>query len=252
MPAKSTTTSGKTARAKASGAASNVTPITAAPSAAPADAPAAITPNRICVRVGVGGPVGAGKTTLVAAVCRVLRAEYTLAVVTNEPRTREDADYLLSEGVLGPEMVLAVQTGCSPQTAIREDIAANLDAVEALEAALHPLDLLLVESGGGDLTATFSTGLIDRQIFLLDAAGGGRSVRKGGPGVTRADLLVVNKTDLAPLAGTDLEAMRRDAGERRESRPTLFTSLTEHPDAPAVADWIRGLIEQRRTALGRG
>lgn len=219
MPPKSTTTSGKTARAKASATTSVVTPITAAPSAAPA-VPVAPTPNRMCVRVGVGGPVGAGKTTLVAAVCRVLRAEYTLAVVTNEPQTREDADYLLSEGVLGPDHVLAVQTGCSPQAAIREDIAANLDAVEALEAALHPLDLLLVESGGVDLTATFSSGLIDRQIFLLDAAAGHRSIRKGGPGVTRADLLVVNKTDLAPLAGTDLEAMRRDAANAgRPARP---------------------------------
>lgn len=210
------------------------------------------TPNRICVRVGVGGPVGAGKTTLVAAVCRVLRAEYSLAVVTNEPQTREDADFLLAEGVLGRERVVAVQTGCSPHTAIREDIAVNLDAVEALEDALRPLDLLLVESGGGDLTTTFSSGLIDRQIFVLDAASGARSARKGGPGVSRADLLVVNKTDLASLVGADLEAMRRYAGERREARPTLFTSLTEHPNAPAVADWIRALIEERRTLLGRG
>jgi urease accessory protein len=209
-------------------------------------------PNRICVRVGVGGPVGAGKTTLVAALCRVLRAEYAIAVVTNESRTREDADFLLTAGVLDPEHVTAVQTGCSPQTAIREDIAANLDAVEALEAALHPLDLLLVESGGGDLTTTFSAGLIDRQIFVLDAAAGTRSVRKGGPGMARADLLVVNRTDLAPLVGADLEAMRRDAGERRVSLPTLFTSLAEHPDAPAVADWIRGQIEERRVLLGRG
>jgi urease accessory protein len=251
LPPKASTT-GKPARGKASAAKPVVTPITAAPSVVAAAAPPAVTPDRICVRVGVGGPVGAGKTTLVAAVCRVLRAEYALAVVTNEPQTREDADYLLSEGVLAPDRVVAVQTGCSPQLAIREDIAANLDAVEALEAALHPLDLLLVESGGGDLTATFSSGLIDHQIFLLDAAAGTRSARKGGPGVTRADLLVVNKTDLAAAAGTDLEALRRDAGERRESRPTLFTSLAEHPDAPAVADWIRGLIEQRRTALGRG
>lgn len=248
MPPKSSTT-GKPARGKAS-AASVVTPITAAPSALAAAS--AATPDRICVRVGVGGPVGAGKTTLVAAVCRVLRAEYALAVVTNEPQTREDADHLLGAGVLEPDRVVAVQTGCSPQSAIRDDIAANLDAVETLEAALHPLDLLLVESGGGDLTVTFSSGLIDRQIFLLDAAAGTRSARKGGPGITRADLLVVNKTDLASAAGTDLEVLRRDAGERRPARPTLFTSLTEHPDAPAVVDWIRGLIEERRTALGRG
>jgi urease accessory protein len=239
------------ARGKASAA--GTAAIAAGAAAEPGDpaAPSA-TPSRLCVRVGVGGPVGSGKTTLIAAICRVLRAEYALAVVTNEPQTREDADFLLNEGVLEPDQLLAVQTGCSPHTAIREDIAANLDAVEALEAALHPLDLLLVESGGGDLTATFSSGLIDRQIFLLDVAAGTRSARKGGPGLTRADLLVVNKTDLAELVGADLEAMRREAGERRASRPTLFTSLAQHPDAPAVADWIRGLIEERRTALGRG
>ena len=240
-------------RAKASASAASpiasVTPLI--PLARP-DAPAGPPPNRICVRIGVGGPVGAGKTTLVAAVCRVLRAEYALAVVTNEPQTREDADFLLGEGFLDQAHVRAVQTGCSPQTAIREDIAANLDAVEALEESLDPLDLLLVESGGGDLTALFSRGLVDRQIFVFDAAAGARSARKGGPGMVRADLLVVNKTDLAPLAGVDLEDLRRDAGERRASRPTLFTSLTEHPDAPAVADWIRGLIEERRTLLGRG
>lgn len=212
----------------------------------------AATPDRLCVRVGIGGTVGAGKTTLVAAICRVLRAEYSLAVVTNEPQTREDADFLLAQGVLAPGHVLAVPTGCSPQTAIREDVAANLEAVEALEHTLHPLDLLLIESAGGDLTTTFSRGLIDSQVFVLDAAAGTRSARKGGPGVVRADLLVVNRTDLAPLVGADLEALRRDAGACRESRPTFFTSLTEHPDAPAVVDWIRGLIEQRRTALGRG
>lgn len=246
MPPKATTTSGRSARSKAAAA-----PAVASGTPAPLEG-VTRTPDRICVRVGVGGPVGAGKTTLVAAVCRVLRAEYALAVVTNEPQTREDADHLLAEGVLEPDHVRAVQTGCSPQTAIREDITANLDAVEALEAALHPLDLLLVESGGGDLTATFSKGLVDRQIFLFDAAAGARAARKAGPGMTRADLLVVNKTDLAPLVGADLEAIRRDAGQGREARPTLFTSLTEHPDVPAVADWIRGLVEERRTALGRG
>jgi urease accessory protein len=215
-------------------------------------AAATAVPNRICVRVGIGGPVGAGKTTLIAALCRVLQAQYALAVVSNELQTHEDADFLLAEGVLEPDRIVAVPTGCSPQTAIREDIAANLDAVEALEAALYPLDLLLVESGGGDLTTTFSRGLIDRQIFVLDTAAGHRTVRKGGPGIARADLLVVNKTDLAPLVGADLEAMRRGASDRREALPTLFTSFAEHPDVPAVADWIRGQIEERRVLLGRG
>jgi len=201
------------------------------------------------LRIGIGGPVGSGKTALVAALCRALRGELSVAVVTNDVHTREDAETLLREGVLEPERIAAVQTGGCPHTAIRDDISANLEAVEGLESRLDPLDLVLIESGGGTLSATFSKGLIDRQVFVIDVAGGDRSPRKGGPGIAFADLLVVNKTDLARLVRADLELMRRDAAARRGERPTAFISLAEHPDAPAVADWIRMLIAQRQAVL---
>jgi urease accessory protein len=194
------------------------------------------------LRVGIGGPVGSGKTALVAAVCRSLARELNLAVVTNDIYTTEDADFLLRNGVLPPERVRAVETGCCPHTAIRDDIAANLDAVEDLERRLAPLDLVLLESGGDNLTATFSRGLVDRQIFVIDVAGGDKVPRKGGPGVTGADLLVVNKTDLAPLVGADLDVMARDAAARRGAAPTLFISLVAPHGVTPVADWIRGLI----------
>ncbi|AVT41983.1 urease accessory protein UreG [Plantactinospora sp. BB1] len=194
------------------------------------------------VRVGIGGPVGSGKTALVAALCRTLADELRLAVVTNDIYTTEDADFLLRNGVLPAERIRAVETGCCPHTAIRDDISANLDAVEELEVLLGPLDLILVESGGDNLTATFSRGLVDRQIFVVDVAGGDKVPRKGGPGVTGADLLVVNKTDLAPLVGADLSVMARDASARRGPLPTVFLSLVEDPAASPVADWIRTLL----------
>ena len=193
------------------------------------------------VRIGVGGPVGSGKTALVAALCRTLRGELNLAVVTNDIYTTEDADFLRRAGVLAAERIVAVQTGCCPHTAIRDDITANLDAVEGLEAAYPGLDLVLVESGGDNLTATFSSGLVDRQIFVLDVAGGDKVPRKGGPGVTRADLLVINKIDLAPLVGADLGVMERDARAVRGGLPVLLLSLREQPAALPVADWVRSL-----------
>ena len=191
------------------------------------------------LRVGIGGPVGAGKTTLVAGLCRALRDELSLAVVTNDVSTREDAELLLRQGLLEPERITAVETGCNPQAAIRDDISANLEAAGRLEAAFPGLDLLLIESGGGDLTATFSRGLVDRQIFVIDAAGGDRAPRKGGPGVVGSDLLVINKTDLAPLVGADLSVMARDAAAVRGGRPVLFTSLVNDPLAAEVAAWVR-------------
>jgi urease accessory protein len=197
------------------------------------------------LRIGIGGPVGSGKTALVAALCRALGGQLRLAVVTNDIYTTEDADFLLRNGVLPAERIRAVETGCCPHTAIRDDISANLDAVEDLEVALGPLDLVLVESGGDNLTATFSKGLIDRQIFVVDVAGGDKVPRKGGPGVTAADLLVINKTDLAPLVGADLSVMDRDARARRGDLPTVFLSLTEDRAATPVADWIRGLVAAR-------
>src|SRR5207253_1248770 len=188
----------------------------------PADGPA----GARVPRIGIGGPVGSGKTALVAALCRALSDELVIGVVTNDIYTTEDADFLRRTGVLPDERIRAVQTGACPHTAIRDDISANLDAVEALEADHPGLDLILVESGGDNLTATFSYGLVHRQIFVIDVAGGDKIPRKGGPGVTRSDLLVINKTDLAPLVGADLAVMARG------DRPTLFTSLTADPWRP--------------------
>ena len=197
------------------------------------------------LRVGIGGPVGSGKTALVAALCRALGRELRLAVVTNDIYTTEDADFLLRNGVLPADRIRAVETGCCPHTAIRDDISANLDAVEDLESTLGPLDLVLVESGGDNLTATFSKGLIDKQIFVVDVAGGDKVPRKGGPGVTAADLLVINKTDLAPLVGADLSVMDRDARARRGDLPTVFLSIAQDRTAEPVAEWVRSLVAAR-------
>ena len=201
--------------------------------------PAAGGPTR-SFRVGVGGPVGSGKTALVAALCRTLADELALAVVTNDIYTTEDAEFLRSSGAIDPDRVAAVETGCCPHTAVRDDITANLDAVEELERRHAPLDLVLVESGGDNLTMTFSQGLVDVQLFVLDVAGGDKVPRKGGPGVTASDLLVINKTDLADRVGADLAVMARDADRMRRGGPVLFTSLTERPGAPDVAGWLRG------------
>lgn len=194
------------------------------------------------VRIGFGGPVGSGKTALVAALCAGLRAEMSIAVVTNDIYTTEDADFLLRNGVIPTERVRAVETGGCPHTAIRDDISGNLEAIEELENSLPPLDLILVESGGDNLTATFSYGLIHHQIFVIDVAGGDEIPRKGGPGVTASDLLVINKTDLADQVGSDLEVMDRDARARRGDLPVMFTSLTQDPAVTEVAAWVRKLV----------
>jgi urease accessory protein len=195
--------------------------------------------RRRALRIGLGGPVGSGKTATVAALCRALRDTLAIAVVTNDIYTREDADFLLREAVLPAERITAVETGACPHTAIRDDISANLDAVEELEEHTGPLDLVLLESGGDNLTATFSTGLVDAQIFVIDVAAGDDIPRKGGPGVTTADLLVVNKTDLAPYVGSDLAAMARDAKAQRGDLPVAFTSLRSEDGVRPVADWVR-------------
>ncbi|VEG41650.1 urease accessory protein UreG [Mycolicibacterium flavescens] len=194
------------------------------------------------LRIGVGGPVGSGKTALVAALCRQLRDVVSLAVLTNDIYTTEDADFLRRHAVLPDERIAAVQTGGCPHTAIRDDITANLDAIDDLIAANDRLDLILVESGGDNLTATFSSGLVDVQIFVVDVAGGDKVPRKGGPGVTYSDLMVINKTDLAPLVGADLDVMRRDAAAVRGERPFVMISLTEDPTAAAVLDWVRAQL----------
>jgi urease accessory protein len=190
------------------------------------------------LRVGIGGPVGSGKTALVAALCRALGGRHSVAVVTNDIYTTEDAEFLRRQAVLDDDRIVAVETGCCPHTAIRDDISANLDAIEALEARFAELDTVLVESGGDNLTATFSYGLVDVQIFVIDVAGGDKVPRKGGPGITASDLLVINKTDLAGLVGADLEVMRRDAVARRPGRPVVFLSLRADPEATPVAQWI--------------
>src|ERR1700760_138020 len=174
------------------------------------------------LRLGVGGPVGSGKTALLAALCRSLAGHLSVAAGTNDIYTAEDARILRAAAVLPDERIVAVQTGCCPHTAIRDDISANLDAVDDLVERLPPLDLVLVESGGDNLTASFSKGLVDVQIFVVDVAGGDKVPRKGGPGVTFSDLLVVNKTDLAPMVGADLDVMRRDAARQRADRPTVL------------------------------
>ncbi|TXJ74620.1 urease accessory protein UreG [Streptomyces lavendulae] len=198
--------------------------------------------TRRALRIGLGGPVGSGKTATVAALCRELRDELSLAVVTNDIYTREDAEFLLREAVLPPERITAVETGACPHTAIRDDISANLEAVEDLEETVGPLDLILVESGGDNLTATFSKGLVDAQIFVIDVAGGDDIPRKGGPGVTTADLLLVNKTDLAPYVGSDLARMAADAKAQRAELPVVLQSLRGDSGVAEVAAWVRARL----------
>jgi urease accessory protein len=205
-------------------------------------------PTDRALRIGVGGPVGSGKTTLVGALCRALRDELSMVVVTNDIFTSEDAKALEAAGVLPNDRITAVETGCCPHTAIRDDIAANLDAVEQLERDHDPVALTLVESGGDNLTAIFSTGLVDAQIFVIDTAGGDDIPRKGGPGIAFADLLVINKTDLAPYVGSDVDRMRADAVERRDGRPVALTSLVDEGGIQPVVAWIRELLAARAVA----
>lgn len=194
------------------------------------------------LRIGIGGPVGSGKTALVAGLCRLLSATVSIVVVTNDIFTTEDAEALRRLAVLPDDRIVPVETGACPHTAIRDDISANLDAVEKLESAHAPVELTLIESGGDNLTAIFSRALVDRQIFVIDVAGGDKVPRKGGPGVTTADLLVINKTDLAALVNADLGVMDRDARARRGGLPIAFSSLVAPDGAAAVADWVRAQL----------
>ncbi|WP_033238627.1 urease accessory protein UreG [Streptomyces albidoflavus] len=201
------------------------------------------------LRLGVAGPVGTGKSSILAALCRTLAAELSMAVVTNDIYTDEDARFLRSAGVLPTERIRAVETGACPHTAIRDDVTANLDAVEDLEEAYGPLDLVLVESGGDNLTATFSPALADAQLFCIDVAGGGDVARKGGPGITGADLLIVNKTDLAPHVEVDVAAMVADAEAARDGLPVLALSRKDPASVAELADWVRALLVRHRAGV---
>jgi urease accessory protein len=199
------------------------------------------------LRLGVCGPVGTGKTSLIALLCRELGPQLSVAVITNDIYTDEDARMLRGAGVLAPERIRGVETGACPHTAIRDDITANLLAVEDLEADFDPVDLVLVESGGDNLTATFSPALVDAQIFVLDVAGGGDVVRKGGPGIARADLLVVNKTDLAPYVDVDADRMVREGAAARDGRPVLGLSRADPESVARLLAWVQDRLAAFRT-----
>lgn len=198
------------------------------------------------LRLGVAGPVGTGKSSLIALVCRELGSTLSMAVITNDIYTDEDARFLRSAGVLPVERIRAVETGACPHTAIRDDITMNLMAIEDMERDFWPLDLVLVESGGDNLTATFSPGLVDAQLFVLDVAGGGDVARKGGPGIARADLLVVNKIDLAPHVQVDAQQMVADAAAARAGGPVLALSRHQPETVDALCQWIREIIDRHR------
>ena len=197
------------------------------------------------LRVGVAGPVGSGKTALVDALCKRLRDRFEIAVVTNDIYTKEDAQFLVRSGALPAERIVGVETGGCPHTAIREDASINLDAVDALAARFPTLDMVIIESGGDNLAATFSPELADLTLYVIDVAGGDKIPRKGGPGITRSDLLVINKTDLAPHVGASLEVMDRDARKMRGERPFVFTCVRAGDGVEAVADFVvrQGMLD---------
>jgi urease accessory protein len=199
-------------------------------------------------RVGVAGPVGSGKTACVLALCQELRATLNLAVVTNDIYTDEDARFLVRSSALDPERIIGVATGGCPHSAIREDASLNLRAIDELANRHAGLDLILIESGGDNLSATFSPELVDRIVYVIDVAGGDKIPRKGGPGVCDSDLLVINKRDLAPHVGASIEVMRADAQAQRGSRPFMVTSMRDAGDRARLADWIFGELRAARPA----
>ena len=190
------------------------------------------------LRVGIAGPVGSGKTALVEALCKNLRHQFNIAVVTNDIYTQEDAEFLVRSNALESDRIVGVETGGCPHTAIREDASMNLAAIEDLEERFNDLDLVFVESGGDNLAATFSPELVDVTIYVIDVAGGDKIPRKGGPGITKSDLLVINKTDLAPYVGASLEIMDRDSKTMRGDRPFVFTNLKAQDGLEAVVSFL--------------
>jgi len=191
------------------------------------------------LKIGIGGPVGSGKTALTEALCRRLSGELDMAVITNDIYTKEDAEFLVRRGALPAERVVGVETGGCPHTAIREDVSVNLEAVDALLKKFPNLDLLLIESGGDNLAATFSPELVDAMMYVIDVAEGEKIPRKGGPGITRSNLLVINKIDLAPHVGADLSVMERDSRRMRGARPFVFTNLRTGEGVDTIVAWIR-------------
>lgn len=189
-------------------------------------------------RVGIAGPVGSGKTALVDSLCKAMRDDYRLAVVTNDIYTKEDANFLVRSQALVPERIVGVETGGCPHTAIREDASMNIAAIEQMEQRFPDLELIFVESGGDNLAATFSPELVDLTIYVIDVAGGDKVPRKGGPGITKSDLLVINKIDLAPYVGASLEVMDRDAKKMRGERPFVFTNLKQGTGLDRVIEFI--------------
>ena len=191
------------------------------------------------LRVGVGGPVGSGKTALMEQLCKRLRDSYEIAAITNDIYTKEDERILVEAGALSPDRILGVETGGCPHTAIREDASINLAAVDEMRKRFPALDLILIESGGDNLAATFSPELADLTIYVIDVSGGEKIPRKGGPGVTRSDLLIINKTDLAPYVGASLEVMARDAARMRKTRPFVMSNMKTGDGVEAVIAFIR-------------
>ena len=195
-------------------------------------------PNHGPLRVGIGGPVGSGKTALTERLCKAMRDQYNIAAITNDIYTREDAEFLTRAGALVPERIMGVETGGCPHTAIREDASINLVAVDEMTSRFPGLEVIFIESGGDNLAATFSPELADITIYVIDVSAGDKIPRKGGPGITRSDLLVINKIDLAPLVGASLEVMDRDSKLMRGARPFLFTNLKDMIGLDAIIDFI--------------
>ena len=190
------------------------------------------------LKVGVGGPVGTGKTALMDALCRIFREKYNIAAITNDIYTREDAEFLTRAGSLSPDRIMGIETGGCPHTAIREDASINLAGVDEMNRRFPGLDLILIESGGDNLTATFSPELADLTIYVIDVSAGDKIPRKGGPGITRSDLLVINKIDLAPYVGASLEVMERDSNRMRGERPFVFANIRAGVGVPDIAAFI--------------
>jgi len=191
------------------------------------------------LKIGVGGPVGSGKTALLDCLCKAMREHYQLAVVTNDIFTREDMEFLMRSQALPSERIMGVETGGCPHTAIREDASINFEAIDRMKERFPNLDILFLESGGDNLAASFSPELVDASIYVIDVAGGDKVPRKGGPGITRSDLLVINKTDLAPYVGADLKVMDRDSRMMRGQKPFVFTNLKTRDGVENVVSWIR-------------